>query len=54
MALNDLVIFARTVESQHEQSHVHHQPLRQETIKQEQVNQVTNFNNQNQHQYNSN
>ena len=49
MALNDLLTYARTVESLHEYHHVQ-QPNKLNTIKQEQVNQVYKHNNRHQYQ----
>ena len=49
MALNDLLTYARTVESLHEYHHVQ-QPNKLNTIKQEQVNQVYKQNNRHQYQ----
>ena len=52
IALKDLVIFAKTIVAQHEQSHIIQQ-IKQESIKQAQVNQVKHFHH-NQHHQNKN
>lgn len=53
IALKDLVIFAKTIEAQHEQSHINQQ-IKQESIKQEQVNQVKHFHHNQNHQNKNN